>query len=63
VTRLDAAETRRFDELKRRRDQQAQELGIEAGLIASRGTLEMLARDQADHQKNLLPWQRQLLSL
>jgi ribonuclease D len=59
--RLLPSEVRRFEELKRRRDHRAHELGFEAGLIASRAALELLARDSAKAHRNLLPWQRELL--
>ena len=55
------AERRRFLELSRRRDQRAQQLGIDPTLIASRATLGDLARSWDTHIIELMSWQRGLL--
>ncbi len=55
------AETRRFQELSKRRDQVAQRLQLDPTLIASRATLAMLAHDWDRHSKEMMRWQRQLL--
>ena len=54
-------ERTRFDELEKRRNRCATELEIDPTLIASRATLMMLAHDWAQHEKNLMQWQRELL--
>ena len=56
-----AGEKHRLDELRRRRDQRAVELGIDPTMIASRGTLVALAQDWTAHQSRLMNWQRKLL--
>jgi len=56
------AEKRRMMELERRRDQRAAQLGIDPTLIASRAMLVLLARDWTGHQKDLMRWQKELLS-
>ncbi|HWC60354.1 MAG TPA: HRDC domain-containing protein [Verrucomicrobiae bacterium] len=55
------AERRRFMELQKRRDVQAQALGIDPTLIASRGTLSDLARNWDRYSAELMKWQRDLL--
>jgi len=56
------AETvRRTDELRRRRDKSADELGLEPSFIAPRGTLEAIATDRARAELLLVPWQRECL--
>jgi ribonuclease D len=55
------AEKRRLQELTRRRNQRAAELGLDATLIASRAMLVALARDWSAHADELMPWQRALL--
>ncbi len=55
------AERRRFDELEKRRNRRAHELGIDPTIIASRSTLVLLAHHWDQHSGELLPWQRQLL--
>jgi ribonuclease D len=57
------AERRRFNELKHRRDRQAEGLQIDPSLIASRATLENLARDGSASAGELMRWQRELLGL
>ena len=56
---------RRAGEIKADRDAHAKELGIDPALIASRATIEAIARD---HDRKLisellLPWQRKLLKM
>lgn len=53
---------RALTELRRRRDRRAADLGIDPVLIASRGTLERLARSWDSYSGELMPWQRELLS-
>jgi hypothetical protein len=50
-----------LEELRRRRDQRAVELGIDPTMIASRATLVALAQDWTAHQSRLMNWQRKLL--
>jgi ribonuclease D len=56
------AERKRFMELQKRRDAQAQALGIDPTLIASRGTLSDLARNWEKYSADLMNWQRELLT-
>jgi ribonuclease D len=56
-------EKRRFLELQQLRDTRAAELGIDATLIASRGTLSDLAHDWEKYQCELMNWQRELLNV
>jgi len=56
-----AAEKRRFEELKLRRDRKAGELRIDPTLIASRVTLDELARGGDAAWAGLMCWQRELL--
>jgi len=64
-TKPDFQAMRRADEIKTVRDARAKELGIDASLIASRATIEALARDREAKlvAELLLPWQRTLLKL
>jgi ribonuclease D len=55
--------TRRAEELRRRRDRSAEELGLEPSFIAPRSTLEAIATDAARAESLLVPWQRQLLGV
>jgi len=55
------AEMRRYQDLEKRRDQHAHEVGIDPTLIASRATLSELARDWDQHAPELMDWQRELL--
>ena len=55
------AERKRHIELERRRDARAHELGIDPTLIASRATLNDLARNWDKHAGELMEWQRDLL--
>ena len=59
--RATEAEMRRYRELEKRRDVRAQQLAIDATLIASRATLNDLARDWDRHAPELMNWQRELL--
>ena len=54
-------EKRRMQEIEKRRDQRAVELGIDPTIIASRAMLVLLARDWDECQNELMLWQRQLL--
>src|SRR5437870_13633924 len=60
-TRPTAETVRRTDELRRRRDKSADELGLEPSFIAPRGTLEAIATDRARAELLLVPWQRECL--
>ena len=51
------------EELRRRRDRVAKQLGLEPSFIAPRATLEALAADQTRAQSLLVPWQRDLLEV
>lgn len=54
-------EKRRFEAIKQRRDLRAAELRIDPTLLASRATLELLAENEANYEKELMAWQRELL--
>ena len=60
--RQSEAERRRFLELETRRNQRAAELALDPTLIASRATLLALADDWDRHKKELMDWQRELLT-
>jgi ribonuclease D len=60
--RQSEAERRRFLELETRRNQKAAELELDPTLIASRATLLALAGDWDRHKKELMDWQRELLT-
>jgi ribonuclease D len=62
-TRPTAETVRRTEELLRRRDRSAEELGLEPSFIAPRGTLEAIAADRKRAEKLLVPWQRELLGI
>jgi ribonuclease D len=55
-------ERRRFLELQELRDTRATDLGIDPTLIASRSTLSDLAHNWDKFQRDLMSWQRKLLS-
>jgi ribonuclease D len=59
--RPNEAEFKRFRELEKIRDANANELGIDSTLIASRPTLGELARDWDANAPLLMNWQRELL--
>jgi ribonuclease D len=54
---------RRAEELRRRRNKSAEELGLEPSFIAPRGTLEAIAADGTRAPALLVPWQRELLGV
>jgi ribonuclease D len=60
-TRPTEAERRRYEQLEKRRDAHAGQLGIDPTLIASRATLGDLARNWDKHSPGLMNWQRELL--
>jgi ribonuclease D len=60
--RMTEPEKRRLNDLERRRNRHAGELGIDPTLIASRAALVALARHWENHQADLLPWQRGILA-
>jgi ribonuclease D len=62
-TRPTAETVRRTEELRRRRDKSAEELGLEPSFIAPRGMLEAIAADHARAATLLVPWQRELLGI
>jgi ribonuclease D len=62
-TRPTAETVRRTEELRRRRDKSAGELGLEPSFVAPRGTLEAIAADHARAATLLVPWQRELLGI
>ena len=62
-TRPTAETVRRTEELRRRRDKSAEELGLEPSLIASRSALEAIAADESRATVLLVPWQRQLVGV
>ena len=49
--------------MRKRRDQAAGELKIEASFIAPRATIDAIAADRARAEQLLVPWQRQLIGL
>jgi ribonuclease D len=62
-TRPTTETMRRTEELRRRRDKSADELGLEPSFIAPRGTLEAVAADGTRAISLLVPWQRELLGI
>ena len=62
-TRRTADTVRRTEELRRRRDKSAEELGLEPSFIAPRHTLEAIAADRTRAEKLLVLWQRELLGV
>ena len=62
-TRPTSETVRRTEELRRRRDKSAQELGLEPSFIAPRSTLEAIAAERARAAALLVPWQRELLGI
>lgn len=59
--RLSRQELAVADDLKKRRDAWARNLGIDPTIIAPRGTLFALARAGSGEWDRLMPWQRELL--
>ncbi len=62
-TRPTSETVRRTQELRRRRDKSAQELGLEPSFIAPRSALEAIAAERARAAALLVPWQRELLGI
>src|SRR5436190_6941556 len=62
-TRPTAEMVRCMEELRQRRDDAAEELGLEPSFIAPRGTLEAIATDHTRAAPLLVPWQRELLRI
>lgn len=62
VPRPTENEKRRFLEFSKIRDIAAQKLQIDPTLIASRATLGLLSQDRNHHSKELMKWQRDLLT-
>jgi ribonuclease D len=62
-TRPTTETVRRTEELRRRRDKSAEDLGLEPSLIASRSALEAIAADESRATVLLVPWQRQVLGV
>jgi len=56
------AERRRFLDLQKRRDAKAADLDIDSTLIASKATLSDLAHDWDKYSRDLMNWQRELLT-
>jgi hypothetical protein len=54
---------RRAEELRRRRDRSAEELGLEPSFIAPRSALEAIASDETRAPVLLVPWQCELLGV
>jgi ribonuclease D len=59
--RLTLAQRKAQQQLQELRDAAAHRLGIDPSLIASRAMLVRLAAEQVDLDKELMPWQRELL--
>ena len=59
--RMTGAELDYADVLKVRRDKRAEELMMDPTIVASRGTLFALARNDPGEWERLLPWQREIL--
>jgi ribonuclease D len=51
------------EDLRRRRDVIAQELGLDPSFIAPRATVDSIAADQSQSETLLVPWQRDLLEV
>jgi ribonuclease D len=62
-TRTTQEMERAADNLRKRRDAVAEELGIEASFIAPRATMESIAADGTRSNTMLTPWQRELLKV
>ena len=62
-TRPSNKTVQRAEELQRRRNRSADELGLEPSFIAPRSTLEAIAADDARTATLLVPWQRELLGV
>jgi ribonuclease D len=62
-TRPSAATVQRAEELRRRRDKSAEELGLEPSFIAPRSAIEAIAADRTKASVLLVPWQTELLGI
>jgi ribonuclease D len=62
-TRPTTETVQRAEELRRRRNKSAEELGLEPSFIAPRSTLEVIAADGTRAPALLVPWQRELLGV
>jgi ribonuclease D len=62
-TRPSTDTVRRTEELRRRRDKSAGELGLEPSFVAARSTLEAIAADHTRAPTLLVPWQCELLGV
>jgi ribonuclease D len=62
-TRPSAETLQRAEELRRRRDKSAEELGLEPSFIAPRSALEAIAADHTRAGALLVPWQCELLGV
>jgi ribonuclease D len=54
---------KKVEDLRKRRDQKAQELAVDPAFIAPRSALEGIAADPVRSESLLVPWQRELLGL
>lgn len=61
--RLSRSQKRRYDELRRQRDEQAARLELDPSVIASRAALVAVAAGSDLHPAGLMHWQRELLGL
>jgi ribonuclease D len=62
-TRPSKETVQRAEELRRRRNRSAEDLGLEPSFIAPRSTLEAIAADGARAAALLVPWQRELIGV
>lgn len=62
-TRTTQEMERTAENLRKRRDAIAEELGIDASFIAPRATMESIAADETRSTALLVPWQRELLQV
>jgi ribonuclease D len=62
-TRPTTETVQRAEELRRRRNNAAEKLGLEPSFIAPRSTLEAIAASDSRAPSLLVPWQRQLLGV
>jgi len=62
-TRPNNETVQRAEELSRRRNRSAEELGLEPSFIAPRSTLEAIAADGTRAATLLVPWQRKLIGV
>jgi ribonuclease D len=51
------------EDIRRRRDVAAEQLGIDPSFIAPRAAVESIAADQSRTETLLVPWQRDLLEV